>query len=244
MQPNPTDISSRPQSPDGFWSWDGAQWVTNGVGPWPTRFAPPRLRSDLAVAFLLILVTLNVFDVINSSLDLALYRGLTGSHLGGSDALGSQWRNALVGLSWLLVAFPGCVVFVSRWVYRSYRNLEPLGHQSRMSPAKAVAWFYIPIANLWKPLGVVREIWDATIQRSATGVMGVWWACWLAGCVAGTLQFWVSIHEPSAPASRIVPLLLSFPSDLLFIAAALLLVKIILSVTSEQERNASRQSLQ
>lgn len=111
MQPNPTDISSRPQSPDGFWSWDGAQWVTNGVGPWPTRFAPPRLRSDLAVAFLLILVTLNVFDVINSSLDLALYRGLTGSHLGGSDALGSQWRNALVGLSWLLVAFPGCVVF-------------------------------------------------------------------------------------------------------------------------------------
>jgi hypothetical protein len=242
MQPDPADISSRPQSPDGLWSWDGTQWIPNRIGPRPPPFATPRLRSDLAVAFLLILVALNVFDVINSGLDLVLYRGLTASRIGGSEALWSEWRNTLTAVLWLTVAFPGSVVFVSMWVHRAYRNLNSLGHQSTMSPGMAVAWFYIPIANLWKPLGVVREIWNATPKGAAAGVLGVWWACWLAGCVAGNIQFWASTHEPSVPTSRTVPLLLSFPSDLLFIAAALLLVRIILSATVEQERQASRMS--
>ena len=235
MQQYPPDVRSRTISPDGYWSWDGVRWVPIGPAAAVRPFRSPRLRADLATAFLLILVSVNVLDMINSVVDLIAFGGRLGAGLEGTHMLWSSARNDLVGFSWLGVAFPGSVVFVSIWVYRAYANLESIGRRARMSAAMAVGWFFIPIANLWMPYRVIREVWDGTVGRPAGGLIAAWWTCWLAGSVVGSIQIPFSVSETSDAASHTAPLLMSFPSDLLFIAAALLLIRIIRTVTAAQE---------
>ena len=198
------------------------------------------MRAELAIAFLAILIAVNALDIINSTLDLAAFGGLFGAASEGSNHLWTQARNLLVAVSWLAVAFPGSVVMVSVWVHRVYRNLAPLGHRPKTSPAMAVAWFFIPIANLWKPFLVVREIWRATLPGSADGLLRLWWGCWLAGILVGNLQMQLSIRETAALASHTAPLLVSLASDGVWIASAWFLISIIRSVTRGQDDAAAR----
>jgi hypothetical protein len=236
------DSSGRVISPDGAYWWDGARWAPTGWAPgYPaplTPYASPRLRADLAIAFLAMLIAVNVLDIVNSLVDLAAFGGLLGSGVASSDYLWTQARNTLVGVSWLVIAFPGSAVTISLWVHRAYRNLRALGHQPATSPAMAVAWFFIPIANLWKPLGVVREMWRSMLPGRSERLLGLWWACWLAGILLGTIQMQLSIRETNL-ASHTLPLLLSLASDAVWIAAALLLIKIIRAVTGAQEEAAA-----
>ena len=235
-------------SPDGYWWWDGARWQpTAPVAP-PAAMAPlapvvaprpfrsPRLRAELATTFLLILVALNLLDIVNSAVDLAAYGGHLGATAARTHLLWTDQRNLLVAISWLLVAFPVSVVMVSLWVHRAYANLEPLGRRGSRSPALAVGWFFIPIANLWKPYQVMAEISNKTLGAVPRGLLASWWACWLAGIVVGNLQMQFSLRESSDPASHTGPLLVSLVSDAIWIAAALLLIRIMRAVTRGQDQ--------
>ncbi len=239
----PTDSSGRLISPDGAFWWDGTRWEPTA---WRQEYAVPvrqyassRLRAELATAFLAMLIAVNILDFVNSVLDLAVFPGFLGAGLESNNYLWTQTRNLLVAVSWLVVAFPGSVVAVSLWVHRVYRNLPALGHQPATSTAMAVAWFFIPIANLWKPLQVMREIWRSTLPASSERLVGFWWACWLGGVLIGNLQMQFSIRETTL-ASHTPPLLLSLASDAVWIAAAWLLINIMRSVTKAQEDVAAR----
>src|SRR5437016_12334046 len=151
MQQYPPDVRSRTISPDGYWSWDGVRWVPIGPSAAVRPFRSPRLRADLATAFLLILVSVNVLDMINSVVDLIAFGGRLGAGLQGTHMLWSSARNDLVGFSWLGVAFPASVDFVSIWVYRAYANLDAIGRFARMPAALSVGRWFFPIANVWFP---------------------------------------------------------------------------------------------
>jgi hypothetical protein len=203
---------------------------------WAWPYGSIRLRADLAVTLLLIFCTVNFIDILNSAVDLVIYTNGLAAQLEGTHNFWAQQRNGFVALWWLVLAFPGSVIAVSMWVHRAYRNLVPLGTANpKASPSMAVAWFYIPVANLWKPLGVMREIWSATMGDGSSRLIGIWWACWLLGIVVGTTQAVFSFRETAAASSHILPLLLSFVSDITWNVAALLLVKMILDVTNAQE---------
>jgi Domain of unknown function (DUF4328) len=251
MQPHPPGPQVGTVSPDGYWRWDGTRWMPTiaaaPVGPVsptlpiapPRPFRSPRLFADLATTFLVIIVVLNVVDIINSGIDLGAYGGRLGAVSESTHMLWTLARNTIVAVSWIFVAFPGSVVMSSLWLYRAYANLEPLGHPGRTSPALALGWFFIPIANVWMPYRVVKEIWDNTLATPSRGLVATWWASWLAGIVVGNLQLVLSLRETSDPASHTVPLLLSVASDLVWIAAALLLIRIMRSVTAAQEHPAT-----
>src|SRR5438270_12147146 len=123
MQPSPPYSPSATISPDGLWLWDGRRWVpTAPVAPPRPSLESPRLRAELAGASLLILVAVNLLDIVNSALDLTVFGGHLGPGIRGTHFLWSEARNALVGVSWLLIAFPASVITISVWVYRAYRN--------------------------------------------------------------------------------------------------------------------------
>jgi hypothetical protein len=70
------------------------------------------------------------------------------------------WANELVAV--------GSVVAFSMWTHRVYRNLPALGaRQLRYTPAWAVAWLFIPLANLVIPYFVFAEIWSNSIPPPA-----------------------------------------------------------------------------
>ncbi len=70
------------------------------------------------------------------------------------------------------------------WVYGAMRNaraLRPTGITN--TPAWAVGWFFVPLANLYKPIEVMQEIWVASrgplpergYQKPSSLI--IWWWC-------------------------------------------------------------------
>src|SRR5205809_7873998 len=74
-------------------------------------------------------------------------------------------RDAFVGATSLLwlVAFLATVVVRSIWQHRAQANARALTHDgTEFTPGWAVGWWFIPIANLFKPFQTVRELWKAS----------------------------------------------------------------------------------
>lgn len=83
-------------------------------------------------------------------------------------------------------------IFVGRWIYFSSRNLRAFGAIGlSIRPGWAVGWYFIPIANIWKPYEAMKEIWQASSDpmdwpdQRTPGLMPAWWALWLISGFAG-----------------------------------------------------------
>jgi len=76
------------------------------------------------------------------------------------------------------------------WVHRMQANTFALGILDlRYTPAWAVGWYFVPIANLWIPYRVMQEIWCANRNPAdwqydtAPRLLIMWWLLWLASVV-------------------------------------------------------------
>jgi hypothetical protein len=84
-------------------------------------------------------------------------------------------------------------VLVLVWLYMANRNAHALGPEGmKYTPAWSVGWFFIPIACLFLPYLVMREIWKASSpsadgqwrRNSVSPVLGLWWGVTVFhGCV-------------------------------------------------------------
>ncbi len=95
-----------------------------------------------------------------------------------------RWTAAMPAISTL------CLLF---WIFRANKNARALSIQSlatrslENSAGWAVGWFFVPVANLWKPFEVMREIYKASRTphdwRKAQGasIVGWWWAIHIFG---------------------------------------------------------------
>jgi hypothetical protein len=67
-----------------------------------------------------------------------------------------------------LVALPSflaliaCFVLVGRWIYRTNANAHLLGGDMTISPGWSVGWYFVPVANLFKPYEGMKETWFAS----------------------------------------------------------------------------------
>lgn len=88
------------------------------------------------------------------------------------------------------------VALFAFWIYRMQSNTFALGVLDlQYTPAWAVGWNFVPIANLWIPYHVMREIWCA--NRNPAGwqfdtpsrFLILWWLLWLASIVYIRISF-------------------------------------------------------
>jgi hypothetical protein len=113
-----------------------------------------------------------------------------------------------------LAFFPAAIAWLL-WQFRVHSNLRPLGASDlKYSPGWAVAWWFIPIANIVLPYLTMRELWKASDPdagssewraRPTTWVLGLWWAARLATNVLLQIAFVVSdpqsgVGSPTAEA--------------------------------------------
>lgn len=125
------------------------------------------------------------------------------------------------------------------WLYRANANVRALGADDMMgSPGLGIAWFFIPLANLFMPYMTVRDVWRASARprdwqgESAPATIIAWWILWLAGGVIGVVVFQMELangFKPTPEAGQ-----LSLVSDLIWVVASLLLVTIVRGVRERQ----------
>jgi hypothetical protein len=99
---------------------------------------------------------------------------------------------AIAGLT-LLVSIATVIAF-GRWIVLAHRNLPALGAQSlEFRPGWAVGWYFIPIANLWKPYQAMKALWQHSQHArspdlsASTWILPTWWMFWLISNFLGNI---------------------------------------------------------
>lgn len=138
--------------------------------------------------------------------------------------------DAMAWLSFVAAAFP-----IGAWIYRAHAHLREAGFAvPGIGPGWAVGWFFVPIADFWKPYQVMRGLWRGSHHAAAVdprsadgGPVAAWWGLWLSGIVFIVLPD----HEAATAATLCAD-----------IACAGLLWRIIACITALQTRPGPRET--
>ena len=96
------------------------------------------------------------------------------------------------------------------------------------TPGWSVGWYFIPIANLWKPYQAVKEIWIVSHKNTPAdhAVVGWWWALLLISNLLFRIAFQLDIHADTASSymTSTMAYIISDGFDLILNAVALTMV--------------------
>ncbi len=117
-----------------------------------------------------------------------------------------------------------------RWIYRTNNNLRALsGDFMEFTPGWSVGWYFVPIANLWKPYQAMKEIWEVSHrdnQADSQSILTVWWMLYVASGVLGRIAFrhLMSAHDASSYATSTMIYMVSDGVDVILAVVALVMV--------------------
>jgi hypothetical protein len=146
-------------------------------------------------------------------------------------------RAGVAIVTWLALAL---------WCAHANSRLRSLGAEDmHQTPVFAAVWWVIPIAHLWKPYQVVREIWKASAlltedyQSVGSVLLPVWWIAHLSATITGRVGARLEIAADRAPApanTHEVASALSALGAVSAVLASICCVLIVVQVTARQRR--------
>jgi hypothetical protein len=140
------------------------------------------------------------------------------------------------------------VILFCAWVAQAYRVFRWRGDARYYhSPFWAVAFFFVPVVNLWMPLVVISEMWRGTDprqtdpKRAGKGLVVWWWLVYL------TLPLVTTYIENRAAAARTASQIATglwnlFAVDLWHVAAAVLALVLVRRLTRRMVYFGPRQA--
>jgi hypothetical protein len=161
-------------------------------------FRDPGTLTRSLKLFLYMGIALGALSIVSELLELQQLNEMRPTDLAGevdvSDFQGIIAILQLVNLVVLIVLF--CI-----WIYRANSNARQLGATDmQFSPGWSVGWYFIPIANLWKPYQAMCEIWQASAdpahwqQQPRGAILPLWWTFFLLSNFVGNASFRLSLR--------------------------------------------------
>jgi hypothetical protein len=254
VAPAPSPLAASGSSESSTTSAAEAGTHTSAFAPAPAEAAlPPRYIEApggaglalTATILLAITAVLNLVAVLQAVVLLNLLEADRGFVLGGRA---QEEASTLSLVRMMQVAlFLGTTVVFLTWTWQAYDNLERLDVEGlQHTPAWAVAWFFIPVMNLVRPVQVFQEIWRASSpqilsgrdwKQEPAGAVNVWWVFLvIATALAGISQY-TALTPPRLPDDghlRSVALF-TIASNVVGVVAALLSIVVVHGVTNHQQ---------
>jgi hypothetical protein len=107
----------------------------------------------------------------------------------------NDFRQMVIGIIQVIITV-ALGIFILKWIYRANFNARQLGATDmQFTPGWSVGWYFIPVANLWKPYQSMKEIWKASINPIAwktqpvPSLLGWWWFFWIVSNMIGQASF-------------------------------------------------------
>jgi hypothetical protein len=157
------------------------------------RYVPLGWRTALAA---IAIAASAFFSLALDGVQMAMGDGLKGDDPALGPAL-LVFFSAMAFLGSLILG----AIFFGIWIHRAARNLRGLGRTGMtFSPAACIGWYFVPFANLVRPVKAMSELWRASDSSQdadgygwmgagqRTGLIGVWWGAWLVGGVIGNIS--------------------------------------------------------
>ncbi|MEM6552922.1 MAG: DUF4328 domain-containing protein [Planctomycetota bacterium] len=111
----------------------------------------------------------------------------------------AQIAAAMVGVSLLgLGVWVLALIVFLRFFHRITKTTHEFAAEIvETSPGWAVGWWFVPIANLWKPYGVIKRLFTANDPATLAGERGIppvaligwYWAVWIISSVLSQATF-------------------------------------------------------
>lgn len=164
-------------------------------------FRDPGTLTRSLKLFLYMGIALGALSIVSELLELQQLNEMRPTDLAGevdvSDFQGIIAILQLVNLVVLIVLF--CI-----WIYRANSNARQLGATDmQFSPGWSVGWYFIPIANLWKPYQAMCEIWRASAAPASWrhqprgSILPLWWTFSLLSNFIANMSFRLSLRASS-----------------------------------------------
>jgi hypothetical protein len=148
--------------------------------------------------------------------------------------LGCSVASLLVAALWTVV-----LVLFLMWVFRTSKNLRFATAQPlQNSPGSAVAWFFVPYANLIMPRRVLKEIWYASHAGRADGhsIVNRLWALWLVA-IAYSLSISVFMAGTTTATTRALALIFYTGYYVMEVALGFVILAFVTTCTASYEEN-------
>ncbi len=154
-------------------------------------------------------------------------------------------RQGIIGMLQLLV-FAVSGIAILKWIYRANYNARELGASNmEFTPGWSIGWYFVPIANLWKPYQAMKEILKASKNpdnwksESTPSTLPWWWFLWIVTGVVGNASLKLTIRAEEINellSANIITMLydaISIPLSLITLA----IIKQIYEYQSTQEKS-------
>ena len=230
----------------------------------PARFAsagPPRVslplgeRSRVAMALVgaVALCAMASLWADLQQLDL-VNRAIAGERFTLDEAQRVEDRVGTTAIVYTIAYILSAITFLL-WYSRAYRNTIALGVQNpRYGTRWAVAYWFLPIVNLFRPKQVMNDIWrgsDPSLPPSAASwrarrvplLLAWWWAAWLISNFVANISIRTSLRaDPLRPSldSLRTEAIAYVAADVTDVVAGILAILVIRKVTARQEERRVR----
>ncbi len=156
-------------------------------------------RAQAAIVLLWITVAGCIASIISSYLQYDLLLRLkSGIELSDSQLEGNDTREQIIGIIQIFILVTCAITFI-QWFRRAYYNLEQIipNKLTHSNGWAAGAWF-VPILNLFRPVQMMRELYEQTgflLKRQNIeiktnfnhAIILWWWAFWIFSEVANRI---------------------------------------------------------
>jgi hypothetical protein len=151
-------------------------------------------------------IGLTVISIASGLMELKLLSDLAaGKTLEPGAADSNDLRQRIIGGVRVVEIITTIVIF-AMWIYRANYNARQLGAAGmEFTPGWSVGWYFIPIANLFKPYQAMREIWKASAapanwQDHPRGeILPWWWGFFLFGNLLNQAAFRLALRAETLP---------------------------------------------
>lgn len=189
-----TDLSAlpAPYRVDGTWQSPGYRSARTRA-----RWAMALLAIVTIAAGVLAAVTLSGYGLMS--------KYLAGDVVTRTDAEQLSANARTVAGLYFLALVASAIAFLA-WLSRTVDNVPPLGGGTpRYSPRWSIGWWFVPIAFLWKPYAVARELAERLSigGKAPTRLVVGWWLLFVGGFVLNEISsFMVRSDNPTAEQIR------------------------------------------
>ena len=136
----------------------------------------------------------------------------------------------------------GSFVVVARWIYLATKVNQDAGIKGlQYSPGASVAWFFVPVMNLWKPYFAVKEQYLARLQVSrslssdAKTTFRLWWFSFIASNVLANTSYTQTYASGDIVGTNAI---FTVASGIALVLSCLAFIKIIRQFTAGSEQQS------
>ncbi|MFZ5989540.1 MAG: DUF4328 domain-containing protein [Bacillota bacterium] len=212
----------------------------------PSRFFSNQVLSRAVIIAVSLAILTDLIGVYSGFLEIGLLSKVKqGFEITTAEANVNDTRQGIIGVFQVLVYFLYFILFLV-WVNRSNKNLTALGIKNKkFSSGWAVGWFFIPIASLFKPYQVMKEIWQGSSSldvedegiplRSyeSTSLINLWWTFFIISSIVGQISFRLAMAVDTVDMIY-TSSIASVASDILSIFEQIITIIVVYKITSFQ----------